>query len=248
MNTDLPTRLGKSPLIDSVFEVRFSGAPSLSAILTGVIYSGLGCTELAKLPPSEIPESIRAADPNLRYVPLNGLSWGNYSLGVGDNIITLTPKHPYPGWAKFQDKIRELIDFIGNLPFIENYERYSFKYIDILEERIHKDISDTLALTFTLGKRDCRPNNIQIRTEFPIEHGVHIVQIVGNATARLPDGRSFTGIMVDIDSIHMIEGGVGKAGADMVLAGISELHSSNKALFFELLTANGLARLEPQYG
>lgn len=247
MSSKTPTRLGKSPLVDAIFEIRFDGERSLSTILTGLLYAHFKCTDLERFPQADIPDIIRANDEGLKYALLNRMKWGNLYILTGDRSVLLSTILPYQGWKKFKSQIQEVIDFLYQQPFLKSFERFSFKYIDILEDSIHQDINDTLNIKISIGNSEFNKRALQLRTEIPTDNGVHIVQIISSANATLPTGKTFTGIMVDIDSIYNLSDITRENAKDKIFDALTPLHDSNKALFFELLTENGLRRLEPQY-
>ena len=247
MNKQLPTRLGKSPLVEAIFEVRFSGDMPLSSIITGMLFTQLGCTDLERLAHSEIPESIRRADPNLKYIVLSRLTWGKFFLAVGDNVVTISPTFPYPGWGEFQEKITELTDALLQVKVIKKIERFSLKYIDVLDSNIHPDIDDALNFRLDFGGRNINKRSLQIRAELPIDGGVHVVQIIGQVQGSVIKGPSMTGIMVDVDSIRPAVGKSVQEGVREIQTCIQDLHDENKSLFFEMLTESGLKRMEPTY-
>lgn len=247
MKALLPTRLGKSPLVDAIFEVRFSGEAQLSSILTGILYANLNCSKVDRLPNSDLPEFIRQADANLKYAVYSRLTWDNYYIGVGDNVLTLSPMPPYPGWKNFKQKIETVIEQLSKLNNIQSAERFSLKYIDILDENIHHDIYDTLNIGLALLDRKFNQKTLQIRVEVPKNNGMHLFQVIGQAVATLPDASTKTGILVDIDSIQLLPELPKAESFNAIHAQIDELHQENKELFFKLLTENGLARLEAVY-
>ena len=75
----LPKKLKKEPLIDAVFEVRFTSAFPAGGVLPGLLFGNLdGDKKIEQLPLLQLPQVIRDADPNLRFAPLSRLDWGNF--------------------------------------------------------------------------------------------------------------------------------------------------------------------------
>ncbi len=247
MPKQLPTKLGKSPLIDAIFEVRIAGSMPLGGIITGMLFSTLGCTDLQRLPHADIPDFVRQTDPNLRYVVLSRLSWGNYYIGVGDNVVTLSPTYPYRGWSDFKEMIVRLADALSSVKVISSVERFSLKYIDVLDSNVHSDVNDTLSFQLNFNDREINRRTLQVRAEIPFQDGVHILQLVGQVSGTILNGPAFDGIMLDVDSIQDTAG----HSVDHIFGTIKDqiqgLHDVNKELFFEMLTDNCLKRLEPEY-
>ena len=81
----IPIKLNLCPIIESVFEIRFDS--SLDAnIVFALIYSKLkdDFPKVETLPLSELPASMRDADPNLKYQPAYKLHYKD-----NENIILL---------------------------------------------------------------------------------------------------------------------------------------------------------------
>lgn len=247
MPTQLPTKLGNSPLVDVIFEVRIAGKMPLASIITGMLFSKLGCSDLQRLPHADIPDLVRQADPNLRFVVLSRLSWGSYFIGVGDNVVTLSPSYPYPGWTDFRDKIIHLVKALSEVSVVSTVDRYSLKYIDVLDYSIHNDIEDALTFKLNFNDRDINRKTLQVRAEIPFDNGVHILQIVGQVKGGILNGPSFEGVMLDVDSIRLTQGGPAGEVFAALSDQINDLHYLNKELFFEMLTDKCLERMEPEY-
>ena len=66
----LPKALDPSPIKEAVVEIRFE-TPLPSEAVFGVVYNAIhdGYPELEKLPILQVPEAVRAADPNLMFQP-----------------------------------------------------------------------------------------------------------------------------------------------------------------------------------
>jgi uncharacterized protein (TIGR04255 family) len=245
---NLPTKLGHSPLAQALFEIRFKGTKDLSSILTGMVYSEFAGKGITNLGPAELPEFIRAKDPNLRYSVLKRIQLESWFIGIGDNVITLSPNYPYPGWQAFSQKISEIISFLEKQSaLIKTVERFSFKYTDIFDHNMHKSVNDTLNLTLKLADENINEQSFTTRLEIPIEDGFHIVQIIGSAFVKFDNYPEIEGILLDIDSIKHVNEEEAAKGLGFVANKLNELHSVNKELFYRLITNECLEKMEPSY-
>ena len=63
----LPTNLKKDPLVDAVFEIRFSSSIPASSVVPGILFSKLkGQAQIERLPASDIPSQLRMLNPALQ--------------------------------------------------------------------------------------------------------------------------------------------------------------------------------------
>lgn len=243
----LPTRLRKDPLVTVVFELRFTSDFPASKILPGILFSQLGCSNLQNTPHSEIPESIRTSDPNLVYAPLVILQWGEYQIQIGDKSLQLACEMPYKGWCEFKKHIMELLIFIKNLGVIKGVERYSLKYIDIIDYKSNGSFKDLLDIDLKFGRNDFNIAGTQIRTEANYEDTIVIMNLIGQARADFPNGSFKSGFLIDIDCIKPLN-----HESFMEIVGnfpdyLEDIHDLNKNIFFGYLTEEGLEHLEAEY-
>ena len=103
----LPSKLKKEPIIDALFEMRFTSATSASSIVPGVLFSKLsGDKTIERLPTEQIPKQLLESEPNLRFAPLVRLHWDNFLISIGDRSLAVACKMPYPGWKTFRHRPR----------------------------------------------------------------------------------------------------------------------------------------------
>ena len=134
MADKLPIKLGKEPLIDAVFEVRFTGTASASDVLPGFLFGRLeGEKSLERLPTANLPKPVRDADPNLHFAPLTRLRWNNFVISISDRSLLVGCTIPYLGWVAFKPAILQIIHTIHEIGIIKNVNRFSVKYTDIIQ-------------------------------------------------------------------------------------------------------------------
>ncbi len=248
MEKQVPKRLGKEPLIESLFEIRFSSdLSSASSILPGVIYNAYSnrIAKTIQLPLAVIIPQIRDNDPNLKYAPIVQFSLdpGPYIVQVGDHVASVSCPRPYTGWSEFGRTIREFMGVLEKSQLINNPERFSMKYSDILSIGGAPTVS-VLDVDFKLGGRDATSGPVTLRVEESSNPFVHIVHIIASVNAQLADGSQLSGILIENDTIFNHAGGNFWTTLERHL---DPMHEINKGRFFELLKPETLAALEPEY-
>lgn len=245
--TPLPIRLGKSPLVEALFEIRFQAQAPASSILPGFLYTKLGCTEIIRTPHADIPDQIRQSTPELMFVPLTRLKWGNYYISLGEKNIVISSGHPYEGWLQFKAAIKNVLSVARDLALIGITDRYSLKYLDIFDMPGFDSPGDGLSFNVRFPGIENDARTTHLRTEIPNGTQHHIIQYFGEAQGNLPGSISKKGQMLDIDSIQILE----RTSLDQLLSEfdslMDKLHTPNKQLFFSMISPEGLKALEPIY-
>jgi uncharacterized protein (TIGR04255 family) len=244
----LPIKLIKEPLIDAVFEMRFSASGPASNILPGVIFSKLaGKKNIETLPLSEIPKHIRDNDPNLQFAPTVRIQWESYLILISDKSIALACKQPYPGWNSFKKSIQEIVELLNDVGIIQAVHRFALKYIDIIPSDSVKEQVSFINLTAKLGKHILEKESFQFRIEIPKDNIINAIQILSSASVILEDGSKKTGLVIDIDTICNVPDQKITDFSKSLSDNLDQIHHINKETFFECITPETLASLEPQY-
>lgn len=246
----LPTKLKKEPIIDAVFEIRFSSSVPASSVIPGFFFARLGMPEwkVDRLPVADLPSQIRLADPTLRYQPLTRIYWDNFLLMVGDSSLMvgcLIP--PYPGWTQFQNRIIKAIEYLIESRIIQSIDRYSLKCVNLLEG---KDLSEQIAtinLEIKIGSHRISKELFTVRLELPHGNFLNVIQISADARAVLLRGGSRQGALVDIDTICNDPTNDTQKFLEKLPARLDEIHIENKKNFFDCLTPETISSLEPIY-
>ena len=243
----LPTMLGKSPLVEALFELRFSGGTSASSVLPGFLFTQLKCSEILRMPHADIPDQIRQADPNLVYLPIVRLKWEQYYISIGDRSLVISSGHPYSGWVKFKTTITKILESCQTLEILGKIERFSLKYIDIFDMPGFSATGEGLALKIS-SPLDVNPLATHLKIEIPEGDQHHIVQLFGEAQGTLPNGIFKKGLMLDVDSIQNTDGYNFDSFMEKHHELLDDLHSRNEEIFFKLISESGLTSLEPKHG
>lgn len=220
----------------------------LGDILPGALFSGLEPKpQIIRLPAAEIPRPMREADPNLLFVPTTHLDLGDYLIPIGDRTFGITCKLPYPKWPAFKAKILEILEIIKTIGLPGKVDRYSLKYVNLIEGKSTYEQIQKINGQFKLGDIEVTDDNMALRIERCEEGIIHILSIATGARTNLSDGRSLEGLVVDIDSIREVSFSHFDAFADSVVDGIEELRQANKEKFFSCLTREAIDAMEPEY-
>jgi uncharacterized protein (TIGR04255 family) len=242
----VPKRLRKEPLLEAVWEIRFtSDRESVAELLPGLIYKAIDIEfpKIERLPAADLPSAIVQQDAKLRYVPTVRLEGSPYSIQIGEHVVSLSCRLPYTGWGNFQPKIMELAEILKETSLVTRPERFSLKYIDIISLPVSPSLKP-LRVVVKLGTHDLTSNHVQLRTELRENGFLHIVQIISSAQAVLSTGERFEGLLLDIDTICQREPGEFWSDFPPLL---DRAHQLNKNLFFHILTEETINHLEPEY-
>jgi uncharacterized protein (TIGR04255 family) len=248
MNTRIPVRLRQEPLLEAIWEIRFSEAsPSVVDLLPGMLFKSFPAKyrRAVKLPAANIPASLADQDPNLLFAPKIRLEGENQSVQIGDRVVSLSCRRPYSGWRLFSADIHELAKGVEETGLIERLERFSLKYIDLIE--LEKPIGlGQLQLELRLGGYDLAAKPVHLRTEIKENDLNHIIQIISPAEVSLPGAENrLKGVLIDIDSIKPL---AGDASWNALHQGLNAVHSACKSIFFSILKPETIEKLAPEYG
>jgi uncharacterized protein (TIGR04255 family) len=246
MGAQLPTTLGKSPLLEALFEIRFQASrPAAGDLLPGIFFSALQekYPDVISLPLARVPRDLRENDVNFLYQPSHQLVGKTGSIQIGDRVLALAVQ-VYPGWSEFKMQAEQLVDSGEKTGLIENVERYSFRYINVIPVREGQPQLQTLNAKIELGEASVLERGFQLRAEFDDEDFTSIVQVVPNSIAQPIGGEEVSGLIIDIDT-HRSSGDVNFFEDRSQL--LEDGHNALKRLFFSLISDQTLLQLEPSY-
>lgn len=248
MKNNLPNKLNKEPLIDAVFEVRFSSEVPASVIMPGYFFNKLeGNKNIESLPVAQLPKPVRDADPNLRYAPLSRIDWSDFFISISDYSVSISCKHPYCGWKLFKPAIIVLIGILEESNIVSKVERYSMKYIDLIPSQ---DIQQKVAMInfdVSIAEHRLEKEQFHLRIEIPRTDFVHAVQMISTAQVVLHNGIKLEGLIIDIDTfVPQYDASVQSLREDLPNR-LEAIHLANKTMFFNCLTPQALKQLEPIY-
>lgn len=246
MPKQVPKRLGKEPLIESLWEIRFSSETNpVADLLPGLVFAAFPgeFPKIEPLPAANIPLQIRQLDANFRHTPTVRLRNDHYVIQIGEHVVSLSCLRPYKGWEEFGEKIRKLAGVLKETNLINNPERFSMKYTDILPAGNGLSIAP-LDIVISLGGGNQNMLSLQLRTEVIEEGFVNIIQIISPADVQLLGGEKISGTLVDNDTIYDHKKGDFWQNFHEQL---DQMHAVNKRMFFNLLKEETITNLEPEY-
>ena len=243
----LPTTLEREPLVDAVFEVRLSGSPPLADILPGFLLHDLGKgTSVNRLPAADIPFPMRNGDPNLQFAPIQRVEIEGFSILVGDRNVIVSCKLPYPKWPNFKPTILDVITRLGKVGLSGVVERYSVKYVNLIQAPTHQEQINRISMNIRLGDLEVLSEQVTLQVHRREEDVIHILSIATGANGQI-NGQAVSGVLVDIDSIRNVNVPSIRAFANGLEEELESLRQSNKEKFFSCLTEETIAEMGPTY-
>lgn len=245
----LPKKLIKEPMVDAIFEMRFSSSTAASSVLPGFFFAKLQPInwKVTQLPISEIPNQIRNADANLRYAPLMRIDWDNFIILIGDYTVGIGCKIPYQGWIKFKERIERAVQIVMDTNIIQAIERYSLKYVDIIDGKDLAERIQRVNINIMIGSYPVENNIFTARVEIPKDNFLKVIQISSDAKALMEGGKVLEGVLVDIDTICRQQTSDLANFKSELSARLEDLHQENKITFFDCLRQETIDYLEPVY-
>lgn len=246
--TKLPKVLKQEPLIDALFEVRLEGATALADILPGFLFHELEPKPTIKrLPAAELPQPIRAADPNLQFTAIQRLEWDKYYISVGDRNIQISCKLPYPKWPDFKKTILDITERIASVGIINKVLRYSVKYVNLIEAPTPSEQLKKINMAITLGDIKVDADRVKVQVHREEQDIVHILSVTNSAISTPHGGKELVGVVVDIDSIRNVGSLDFTDFAASLEPGLEQLRQANKEKFFGCLHDATIEEMGPIY-
>ena len=245
----LPKRLKKEPLVDAIFEIRFSSSTEASSVLPGFFYARLKPKEwqVEHLPISEFPSQVRHLEPNLRFLPLIRLHWGNFVLLIGDNAFGIGCKMPYSGWDDFKKRIIGATEILIDAEIIMAIERYSIKYVNVIAGESLAEQIQGINVDIRVGSHTLKQETFNVRLEVPHDDFINVIQIAAPARAKMLDGRELLGTLIDMDTVCNHQTNDLVKFTNELPDRAEAIHAENKDKFFECLKPETIRSLEPEY-
>ncbi len=240
-------------MVDAVFETRYVATAEAYRVLPGLLFGKLRDRYKVKvepLPLSQVPEQIRHQDPDLIYQPLVRIHLGKYTVGLSERSVLIGCVMPYEGWGGFRAMILEILPHLLEGSLVTGVERYSMKYVDLIESDDWATQVKVLNWDVRIGKHRLVAEPANLRVEFKRDDLVHIVTATTNAKAQFEiDGRSSSkvGAVIDVDSVANHPTSDLKQFLHELPGRIDKLHWENKTVFFECLRPETITALEAQY-
>lgn len=244
----LPTVLEREPLVDAVFEVRLGGDPHMADLLPGVLFVQLDPKPtIQRLPAAEIPQPIRANDPNLVFAPVIRLDWREFAISFGERNLVIGCKLPYPKWPRFKEAILDIVARVASVGIAGPVERYSLKYVNLILAPTISDQITKIDMAVRIGEVAVRDDHLSVQVHKSEGDTLHIMSVVTGAQVGLADGKQVYGAVVDIDSIRVVHFADFGAFDAALGPAIETLRQANKIKFFSCLTQATVSEMGPKY-
>ena len=234
MTNDLPALLKQDTIVESYLEIRFEhnqvGEIVLGRLAAVSDWNGY---QSQRLPFSDLPQSIRDSDINLRFEPILQLQdpRGQEVVKIGPRVLSLHRLGGYPGWSKFFDRQKGMISGLwATVPGLE-IARIGLRYINaLLPSHGFNSFWDMNLKVEVDGDRPAETMAANYR--FPA--GVNCMVQVGVAHPTYVNGPLIPGsvALVDIDVFTPQQ--VGSTTEQIVLQWVEDAHKAEKQAFFKL--------------
>jgi uncharacterized protein (TIGR04255 family) len=131
---------------------------------------------------------------------------------------------------------------------VRTLQRYSLKYVDMLSVQAGDSVSEWINLNVALG--NVALSNQPFQMHMQIESGgyIHALLVGSPAQAQGVDGITREGMVISVDTMFLNGLPDFPTLIEQLRERVDDLHSSNKQVFFDCLTANAVEKLEPEYG
>jgi uncharacterized protein (TIGR04255 family) len=245
----LPVALARDTILDCAFEMRFPGVhQGVSELLPGLVFGRF--PQLFKnatpLPLAAMPQALREQNPQLRYAATQIIEGPTVRMLIGSHVATVSFARPYKGWASIQPQAIECMDAVLATKLTGRPERFSLKYVNLLQEGQNEfDLAQTL-VTAKLGAFETLSKaSLIVRAEIERSGCTVIVEVqTGTRVQASPGHPEAAGVMLNVDAVTTVpEGDVGAAMRQC----LEKLHHVEKEIFFGLLTETTIKRLGPTY-
>lgn len=236
---ELPKKINPCPLIDAVVELRFVPEQPAEAVF-GILFSRLkdSFPEFQKLPILQLPESIRNADPVLKFKPYYRISNKTYVVQIGPDVLAISSPDNYVGWDSLFETILSIWKAVDDLKVIKKAVRIGVRFINYFDFDVYSKIN----MQITMNNSDLESDNKSIRAEIGRGDFRNIVNITNKARVEVK-GELFEGSIIDIDTVYDHE----LSGIDECIKVLSRAHDAEKFIFFSILDKSFIEELSPQY-
>lgn len=232
----LPLKITPCPIIEALLEIRFTTIIHPNAVF-GLFYQALKSDfpKVENLPILQIPDALRATDPNLKYKPLYKISNNDFVIQLGSDVFSINSFPNYVGWTRYSEQIFNVLHRIEELKIINTISRLGLRYINFFEGNIF----DNINLSICINSQSINFKNTVIRTEITQDNFVSTLQVANNIW-----NKKQYGSIIDIDTFKDSELNDFFASKEGL---INDAHTKEKELFFNLLKEDYLVKFNPEF-
>jgi uncharacterized protein (TIGR04255 family) len=244
---DLPIKLKNDAITEAVLEIRYE-APST---LPESTYIRLADTpawkdfQQTRMPAYEIPQGIRALEPNLKYQPVIQLTEQGReprAIRLGTNVVSYHRLKGYVGWQRFRPELEAVIDRLFEVATGLTVSRLGLRYQNAFTAERHGIASITdLDLSVRIATETLSD---KVNVNY-----VQVVDGVGECTVRVATPNFVSGSLPD-DTTAFVDVDVATVRNTTfddkkdVKEWLVRAHDAEKSAFFHLLTAACIQKLK----
>ncbi len=249
-NKQLPKRLGKEPLLEAVWELRFAGDVSTGQELPGLLLGKLRAdypgARIELRPLANVPPEFRNSQYQMRYGATHALPCGEFTILTGDNVVAVSMVKPYPGWDTFRKRISTLADWLNKAGVIRKPTAFSIRYVDFFAGSPAETLN-LLAAEIRMGEFKPTSGELQLQMGVVLNEFQGSIQVLNPVT--LPGGSNpleKTGMVTDI-VVNAALRDPENAWND-IKSNLNPAKEACHRLFFNLLKPETIKSLDPIYG
>lgn len=229
---EVPIKLDSCPLIEVAAELRYE--PQKPDFDLGVLAAKIQehYPDITKLPITQLPPQYVEADPNLRVAPHYSFTKKETAIKVqvGPRGCGVICAETYPGWQKFSDELRKVLDIVNDAKVVKTPTRLGLRYINFLEG---KNIYAEGTLDFRIATTSLSNTKINFRADTTHKGKNVALMITNDAKVKTKNGS-----VVDIDVSCVPE------SMDLI-AHFNQEHTIEKYFFFNIVKGPILEVLKP---
>lgn len=236
-------------IIDAIFEIRFNASQGVADLLPGTMLNLFETPpQVERLPLADVPAQIRIQQPDLAHQPIIRLVWATHAIFIGERLLGIACKVPYPGWKKFKEIISKIINHLANLRIIDAPNRFSVKYIDFLPNEKFPEGLPLLNWKLSVGESSLVGEAVSLKSQQKVGEFVVVRDIHSRAEVQVQGGPKQSGILLATDVVKIqdspLDWSVFLQSFD---ADVDALHDEGKRQFFNCLTEEAIDILQPSY-
>lgn len=233
----LPSSISPNPLFITTIEIRFSTNITKEEMLQKMVLTF--SDKFPKLEKGNIPDEIKKQDEKFKYAADYILSNDEYLISFTVNSISFEHNSEYKYWRNYFPFIKDSLEKIFKLGFINKIERCGVRYGSILDD-INPD--NALAVIPSIQINGIQSIFAGFQSYFKTENSILLLQITPNSKL-LKHDKERKGLYIDIDAASVND----LKPSNEVYTIIDNLHTDLKKLFFGLLKREFIQSLNPTY-
>jgi uncharacterized protein (TIGR04255 family) len=243
-----PKKLKHDAITEALLEIRFDAPEGLPELFLARLCETREWKEFQqiRLPAYDIPASMRATQPTLRFLPVLQLLDPSQEepriVRMGTQVLSYHRQRKYVGWERFQPELEGVVDILFAAAPRVSISRLGLRYMNAFSATLHGIGSvDALDLSAKIADEPLRERmNINYTRAVP-DVGECTVGIAtpDRVTGPLPEG---TTVYVDVH-VYTV-GDIAEKSDKDVRRWIGRAHEAEKDEFFHLLKQETIDALE----